>query len=379
MKYGIVPLAGLIFLFSCTQPIFFHNMAIGLPGHFMYGKVPERKFYENVPIGDYLEFKWSAETSGSQSSTSIVIYNDILFVTDLSGKLYAFDRKTGKMFGNEKFVGSIPVAPIVNNLRLFLIVNDINEKFSTLKNFDILNGKVLDETRIYGGVHNEMLKLNNAIIVLSDFGELIKYNLVGIKEWSTSTKVDSHSSPASNGNVIVFGTEKGELISCSVKTGEILFRKKICGGIEAGITIDAQNVFFGDKLGKVYNVDLNNGKVLWQYDTKNKIVTVPVMNSENLFIGNLNGDIFCLDKTNGKLKWKTRTEGVINTTPILFKNRLVQPDLNRKVYLIDVSNGNIDKTLSFETRMKLSPVYYDGLLYLGADRGVINAYQTFNQ
>ena len=379
LKYVTIFLAGMIVISGCAQPIFFRNMAIGMPGYIMFGKTPGRNFYENVSIGDSLELKWSTETSGSQSNTSIVIYNDILFVTDLSGKLYAFDRKSGKLFGYEKYTGSLPVAPVVNNLRLFLMVNDLNEKYSTLKNFDILNGKILDETKIYGGVHNEMLKLDDAIIVLSDYGELIKFNLVGIKEWSTNTKVDSHSSPASDGNVIVFGNERGELISCSAKTGKILYRKKICIGIEAGLSISGSNIYFGDKTGKVYCVNLNDGKIIWQYDTKNKIVVTPVMNAENLFIGNLNGDIFCLDKTNGKSNWKTVTIGVINTTPLLFKNRLVQPDLNRKVYLIDISSGNIDKTLSFETRTKLSPVYYDGMIYLGADRGVINAYQTFNQ
>ena len=379
LKYGIAAITVLIIVSACTQPIFFRNMAIGMPGHFMFGKIPERNFYENVSIGDFLEPKWSAVTSGSQSNTSIVIYNDILFVSDLSGKLYAFDRKTGKQFGYEKFSGAIPVAPVVNNLRLFLMVNELNEKYSTIKNFDILNGKVLDESKIYGGVHNELLKLDDGIIVLSDYGELIKYNLVGTKGWSTNTKVDSHSSPASDGNVIVFGNEKGELISCSAKTGEVLYRKKICGGIEAGLSISGSNIYFGDKTGKVFCVNLNDGKIIWQYDTKNKIVVTPVMNAENLFIGNLNGDIFCLNKADGKLKWKIRTEGVIDATPLLLKNKLVQPDLNRKVYLIDVATGNIEKMMPFETRTKLSPVYYDGMIYLGADRGEINAYQTFKQ
>ena len=169
------------------------------------------------------------------------------------------------------------------------------------------------------------------------------------------------------------------MISCSAKTGEVLYRKKICGGIEAGLSISGSNIYFGDKTGKVFCVNLNDGKIIWQYDTKNKIVVTPVMNAENLFIGNLNGDIFCLNKADGKLKWKIRTEGVIDATPLLLKNKLVQPDLNRKVYLIDVATGNIEKMMPFETRTKLSPVYYDGMIYLGADRGEINAYQTFKQ
>jgi len=74
--------------------------------------------------------------------------------------------------------------------------------------------------------------------------------------------------------------------------------------------------------------------------------------------------------------WKIETGGIINTTPVLFKNYLVQPDLNRKIYFIDINSGEIAKTYDFEKRVKLSPVYYDGILYLGADKGIINAYQV---
>lgn len=377
VEYVIAVLGVMITLSACTQPIFFTNMAIGMPGHFMFGKTPERNFYENVSIGDSLEPRWSAETSGSQNNTSVVIYHNLLFVSDLSGKLFVFDRLTGKIYGNEKFSGAIPVAPAVYQLRLFLVVNDIKEKYSTIKRFDLVNGKVLDESRISGGVHNELLILGDGVIVLSDYGELIKYNLIGTKLWSTATKTDSHSSPASDGKVILFGNEKGELISCSAQTGKILFRRKISDGIEAGISISGTNAYFGDKTGKVFCVHLTDGKVLWQYNTKYKIAATPVMNDENVFIGNLFGDIYCLDKLEGKLKWEIQTQGVIDTTPLLFKNKLVQPDLNRKVYLIDPVTGKIDKTMSFETRTKLSPVYYDGMIYLGADRGEINAYQVF--
>jgi len=344
----------------------------------MFGKIPERKFFENISIQDSLLLKWSAETNGGQSCTSIVIYNNILFVSDLSGRIYAFDRTTGKLFGYEKYSGSIPVAPVVNDLRIFFIVNDFNERTSTLNIFDFINGKVLYESKIFGGVNSEMLKLKDGIVVLTTAGELIKFNLVNTREWSVPTKVTAKSSPASDGELILFGNEKGELIAVSAKDGSIKYRTKISDGIEGSITIDEVNAYFGDNNGNIFSVKASDGKINWCINTNHKIISTPVYNENKIYIGNLAGEIFCLNKTDGKLIWKIQVNGVVNTTPLLFKNYLVQPDLNRKVHFINTQTGKIEKTIEYERRVKLSPVYYGGIIYMGADRGIINAYQTFS-
>ena len=240
----------------------------------------------------------------------------------------------------------------------------------------MIGGKILDESKIEGGVHNEMLKLSDGIVVLSDNGELIKYNLIGRREWSTLTKVNSSSSPASNGTLILIANEHGEMIAISAADGEIKYRKKITSSIEGDISIDGLNAYFGDNLGTLFSVSVADGSINWKYDTKSKILSSPVNDAFKIIIGNLAGDVFSLNKSDGKLIWKTSTMGVINTTPLLLENYLIQPDLNKKVLFIDTQTGKIHKTYEFERRVKLSPVLYDGILYLGADKGIINAYKT---
>jgi outer membrane protein assembly factor BamB len=361
---------------GCTQPLAIKYIMPNEPGYYMYGRNPERTFYENISINNELIPKWSAETSGSQGNTSIVIYKNILFVTDLSGKVYAFDKDNGKQLGYEKYSGSIPIAPIINDLRMFLIVNNLNERYSTFKIFDFVNGKILSESKIIGGVRNEMIKLKDGIIVLTDSGELIKYNLIGTKQWSTVTKVNSNSSPASNGEQIFWGNENGEIIAASAANGIIKYRSKFNGSIEGGISLDGDYLYFGNNQGKIICVKANDGKMFWEFNSNNKILVTPVFDNTKIIFGNLAGDIYCLNKENGKLIWKTGTAGIINATPLLFKNYLIQPDVNRKVYLINTQTGKIEKTLEFGTRVKLSPVYYNGILYLGADKGIINACST---
>lgn len=359
---------------ACTQPIVFRNMSANLPGYYMFGKEPAREFYVKENLGDTLKLKWNAETSGSQYSTSVTIYNDIVFVTDLSGKLFAFNRENGKQFGYEKFSGAIPSAPVVSSLRLFFMVNNKEETYSTLTCFDFLSGKIMSESEIPGNVNNEIVKVNDAVIILSDDGIVYKYNLSGFRVWEKNTGSIARTIPACSSDNIYLVNQNGEFISLDLENGNENFRVKISGGFESGITVDGTSAYAGDNAGIIYCMNTKNGSVRWKYDTGSKIKSIPVYNEEYIYAGNLSGRVICLDKFSGKEIWKLETGGIINTTPLLLEDYLLQPNVNKHLDFIDAKSGRLAKRMGFDTRVKMSPVYYDGILYLGTDRGNISAY-----
>lgn len=366
----------LVVMISCTQPLILKYMSVDESGYFMYGKKSQRIFFEEVFISDSFEKIWQRETKGSQSHSSIVVYKDFLFTADLAGRIYAYNKDSGKEIGYENNNGAISTSPVINKLRLFYVLNNHKEKYSTLIMFDFVNGKKLNEVRIDGGVNNELLPTQNALFVLSDNGELIKFNYAGEKESGINTKVRTRCIPASDENIIVWGNQKGELYIVSLSNGEILFKQKVCDGIESGITIDNNIIYFGDTSGKLHAFDVDKRTMLWTFSTHANIRTIPVFNDEAVFIGNLAGRIYSVNKTTGKLIWKLDTKGLINTTPLLTKNFLIQPDYNKKVLIINTITGDNIKSMEFDRRVKLTPVYYDEILYLGSDRGQIHAYKT---
>lgn len=52
------------------------------------------------------------------------------------------------------------------------------------------------------------------------------------------------------------------------------------------------------------------------------------------------------------------------------------PNLDRYLYLIDPADGTLKKRIITGGRMKLSPVYLDGLIIVGYDKGNIGAYEV---
>lgn len=373
--YLCVSVLTIVLLNNCTQPIALKNMAIDEPGYYMHGKIPQRTFYEDITLGEIAE-KWDNETSGSHSSSSLVIFNNTVFVSDLSGRIYAFDKTNGKMLGYEKFNGSIETSPVVYKLRLIFVVNEKLENYSTLIVFDFMNGKILNETQINGGVSNQLILLEDGIIALTDKGELIKFDFTGNKLWSVETHSYSSTSPASDGNKIIFGNQKGELIIVSTN-GDKKSKFNFKNALTSGMIIEGSNVYFADNSGIIYSFDFNEEKLKWLFNTGFKIISTPALDKSNVYIGNLNGDFFSIDKNNGKLNWQVKTKGIINTTPLITNDFIIQPNVDKKVLFINPQNGEIKNTIEFERRTKLTPVLHDSLLFLGSDRGILHTYRYY--
>ncbi len=369
----------IVLIQSCSHDLVIKNYFADESGIHMFGKTPQRNFYEDIIISDSLEFLWKSETYGSQSNTSVITYNDYVFVNDLSGRIYGFNIYSGKLCGYYKYSSSISIAPVINKLRIYFIVNLKSENYSLFVMKDITTGKTLNEVKINGSVNNEMIKLKDGIVILTNNGELIKFNFAGMKIWSIETYKSTNSTLASNENIIVFGNKNGELFIVSAKTGEILFSQKVSDCALESLSIDGEHIYFTNNKGGLYSFDLQSNKVIWTFDSKTRIVTVPVYNNENIFIGNLSGKIISINKIEGSVNWILNTGGLINATPLLLRNYLIQPDFNKKIYLIDLIRGKIIKTIEFESRVKLSPVYYKGILFFGIDRGQILAYKTLSE
>jgi outer membrane protein assembly factor BamB len=104
-------------------------------------------------------------------------------------------------------------------------------------------------------------------------------------------------------------------------------------------------------------------------------VMTPSVNDDEIYFGNLKGDLFCLEKNTGRLIWKTSTGGVLKATPYASENFLVVPDLNKKFYFVNKDNGEITRTYSVDGRNKLSPVIFRNILFIGYDRGELQAYE----
>lgn len=341
----------------------------------MFGKIPSRSFFVNTDISDSLKLAWENSTYGSFNNSSAVVYDSILFINDLGGRIHCFDIQTGKQKGVLKTKGAVYSTPILFKNRLVYALCDQNKDYSNLIYYDLLNGKELFDIFIEGRILSQMINDNGNIILCTDNGTIIKYSAAGKMIWETKSSTSIQCNPAMQNNIIVIGNNEGEILFINSNDGKIILREKVGKQFLSGVTIDDNIAYIADNGGILYAININNGNTIWQFDTGSRILMNPAADGENIFVGNLKGNLFSIDKFKGTLNWESKLDGLLNSPPLITKNRVVITNLNLAFYIIDKKDGIIKNKIELEGRGKLSPILIHNKLIIGYDDGNISAYE----
>ena len=339
-----------------------------------FGKNPGREFFINDNIPDSVTLKWQNDANGGFTNSSVVIYDSLVFINDLSGRIYCYNIKNGKKVGQLKNDGSVFTSPYIYKFYLIYAAADDNENITHLKYYDFVAGNLVHDIEVDGRCVTEIIGSPDYIIFNTENGNVYKYDMKGEQIWKTETSSVVHSSPSLNNDIIIFGNDSGEIIAIDNNDGKIIYRKKIGKSFFCGTSISGNVAYTGNDDGNLYAINLKTGEVNWKYQSGARIVMTPSLTKNEIYFGNLNGDLFCLSRK-GRQLWKTSTGGILNATPFVTNNLMVVPDLNEKFYFVDVQNGNIKKTYTVDGRVKLSPVIFRNMLFIGYDRGELEAYE----
>ena len=341
----------------------------------MFGMVPSRNFYVPVTVTDSLKLKWESGGHGGYANTSVTIYDDYVFTSDLSGRIFVYNVTDGDKVGMLKSKGAIYTSPLIYRSKIIYGVAKLNYNLTELIYYDYRDGKEIVNKEIYSRILSEMIGLENEIIFLTESGRLNKYDLYGNLVWEKETETTSRCSPSLKNGIVIFGNDNGEVIGVGEDDGKIIYRKQFDGIFTGTPTIDDSVAFLSNDIGKIYAVELETGNEIWRFDTDVRVLMSPAFDDRNIIVGNLSGDLFSLNKFNGKLNWQKHFGGLFNSTPLITKNRIILVDLFRRFYILDKSDGEVKKTFALDGRAKLSPVFFKGLLFIGFDTGVLRAYE----
>jgi outer membrane protein assembly factor BamB len=365
----------IVFLLGCGKSFIKITARLDSDPYPMFGKTSARNFYVPVTVSDSLVLIWENEVHGSFTNSSVTVYDEYVFTSDLGGRIYVFDINDGSKVGMLKSKDAIYSAPLIFRSLVVYAVAEEKYNLSELIIYSFKTGKEVFYEEIYSRVLSEMIALEDGIIFLTESGRLNRYDLSGKSIWQTETDVTTRCSPSLNNGIIIFGNDDGEVITVDLEDGEIINRNSVGGIFTGAPTIDDNIAYISNNNGIIYALDLNNIEIIWQHDTGARLLMSPAVDDKNVIIVNLSGSLFSLDKLNGKPNWKQKYKGVFNATPLLTNYRIIIPDLFRSLYIIDKSTGIPNKIYLLEGRARLSPVYFDDVLFIGFDKGILRAYE----
>ena len=322
----------IVFLLGCGKSFIKITARLDSNPYPMFGKTSARNFYVPVTVSDSLVLIWENEVHGSFTNSSVTVYDEYVFTSDLGGRIYVFDINDGSKVGMLKSKDAIYSAPLIFRSLVVYAVAEEKYNLSELIIYNFKTGKEIFYEEIYSRVLSEMIALEDGIIFLTESGRLNRYDLSGKSIWQTETDVTTRCSPSLKNGIIIFGNDDGEVITVDLEDGEIIDRNLIGGMFTGAPSIDNNIAYMSNNNGIIYALDLNNIEIIWQLDTGARLLMSPAVDDKNVIIGNLSGSLLSLDKLNGKPNWEQKYKGVFNATPLLTNNRIIIPDPGSKSF-----------------------------------------------
>ena len=378
LKHKILILIIPILIAGCARSIIKYSTKMDDNPYQMFGKNPSREFYIPEFISDSLIMKWENDSYGNFLNSSVSIYSDLVFVNDLSGRVFCYQFDSGKEVGYVKYgFGSIFSTPIPFKNNVVFAVADENESLSELICYDYGEGKEINSVEVPGRVLTQMMSDSTGIYFTTEIGSAYKFTARGRKLWETHTRIPTRSSPAIYDSLFIFGNDNGEIIALNSGTGDSVYSVTIGGAFFSGLTISNDVIYVGNNNGIIYALNYSNGEIIWQFNSNARVLMNPAVDDKNIYFGNTAGVFFSLKKNNGELNWKLNFPGQFDSTPLITNNRIILPDKLFAVHIIEKETGELIKSINLDGRAKLTPVIHNNTLFIGFDDGIIRAYEFF--
>ncbi|MBI5475278.1 MAG: PQQ-binding-like beta-propeller repeat protein [Ignavibacteriales bacterium] len=358
-----------IVFFGCNRFILKKSIESENTGWKTFGGSNERTNFSSDILIPPLEQVWEYDASAGFAKYGPTVYRDVVCTGNLRGEIHLIDKKTGISRGSKNFGDPIYASPIIENNILYFGLSGEKE---TIYSYNLTHGSVIWKKSI-GRVESSFLSHEDKLFV-----NTIDNGLLAIKKTDGSVlwhftfqkkyrQIKSHSSPASDGDIITYGTDDGLIFTIKISDGSLFWKYQAEGAIIAAPVISDGKIFIGSTAGKFYAFDVATGNVLWSKDVGSKVEISAAAGNNALFVTTAAGDLICLNSSDGELRWKKNIGSVIGATPLISGNILYVGCYDKQLYAIDVGTGNVIWKYKTNGRIISTPVINKDMLFLLTD------------
>ena len=330
--------------------------------------------YTGDSVNAPLTLKW-AKDLGSETDSSPVIVNDVLFIGSTLG-VFALDAKTGQeiwRFQTESFVRSVPA---VSNGVIY--IGDDNKKFYAI---DAKDGslKWKNDTAL-GGYTASAAVVGNIVYAMPKDGSFYAFDTSnGEVVWSTLIGKIAESSPAIGEGIIAFGTDGGAIVALDASTGKQKWSYNTGTiDIKSSPVIADGAIFIGSNDGAVYAIT-TGGSLKWKFSTSDNIESSPSVKNGVVYFGSQDSNFYAVDEGTGKLKWKFPDSGQVFSAPAISNDVVYFGSENKIIYGLDANTGKLLWRNSTGEKNKdyiTSPAISGNVLYATTHSGIVSAYSS---
>ena len=284
---------------------------------------------------------------------NFIIEDNIIYISDNIGYLYAFDYKNNKILWAKNYK-----VPFRSNLKILennLVAANQN---NNLYFFNKLNGNKLrsrptEETLVKNKFINNLSSNKDSLFFLNTYGSLYAINIKSMRlSWFINLNQSQNLNPSNlfSGNKIINNDSKIIVSSnqftyvIDANTGTIIYKKKFSSQVKPIIINDY--LFLISKNNLLISMNLKTGNIIYSYDINQKIakylnIKKNKVEFKNIIIANdkilifLKNSYILKFNINGNLEQVKKLPSKLNTNPIIIDGSILYLDFKNKLSIVD--------------------------------------------
>ena len=284
---------------------------------------------------------------------NIIVENNIVYVSDNLGYLYAYDYIENKLIWGKKYKAPFRSNLKISKKKLITSNQDNHLIFFNKNNGDLIKLIPTEESVVKNKFVNNISLNQNYLIYLNSFGSLYSIDLESMELiWFINLRENLDLNPSNlflgnqiinNDNIIVASSSESSYI-VDINNGSILYKQNFSSDVRP--VIYNNYVFFLTKNNFLICFDIIKNKILYSYEVNQLIADFLDSKKNNLTFKSLmivNNKIFIFLENsylvkfnlNGKLLSIDKLASKINTMPILVKGSIMFINNRNKLAIID--------------------------------------------
>lgn len=199
--------------------------------------------------------------------------------------------------------------------------------------------------------------------------------------WERATGSPVRGAPALLGDLLIVGTDAGDVIALGTGDGAPTWDQAIGAGPMSASMLEANGqIYVGSEAGTFVALDGRTGARLWTADVGGPVTRGAALADGVVYVGATGGAFSALDATTGRQRWRVELGSggvgtpVVGRSSVFVGRGLLAPDGPHDVVAVDRANGSIGWSFGAPSGRQAFPgALANGLLYGVSDDGRIYA------
>ena len=271
----------------------------------------------------------------------LIIADEVLYLCDLKGYLYAVNSQTGKEIWKIQIDNKVLDNLIFHDNIIYLSSAD-----GDLYAIDVKTQQIKWKSPINFGCHPNPIVADKLLFANSKDGNLYAIDAeTGERYWEFKTTLNMKvTSPALNNGVVYVGSEDGHLYAIDAETGKEKWSFEIGPLALYSIPIIAHNVvYIGIKHNFLYAIDAETGTEIWKLQVEDQYSLMPfcppVIDNKFIYVGISFGYLCAINIETQKKSWYKLEREYQQLNSITLSDEIVYCERSGAINALEAHSG----------------------------------------